>query len=99
MGVQTGKGEARMEEARLAGLGQQAAAAVQLAEAQAQVEALKAEVESQGRSIKNLEATLVHKNAQIKIVQVLQITLRLPRQKIIVSCSSTTGPCLLHNSS
>ncbi len=60
----------RLEEERQARIAQQEAAAQKLTEAQSQIEALQKEVEAQSRSIKSLEATLVHKSAQLKIVQV-----------------------------
>lgn len=59
-----------MEQLKQENAAGEAVAARKLAEVQAQVEALRTEMDVQGRTIKTLEATLVHKNAQLRLIQV-----------------------------
>ncbi|KAK9859335.1 hypothetical protein WJX84_003489, partial [Apatococcus fuscideae] len=66
---QTGLVEVRVEELKQENAAAEARAATNLAEVLAQMEALRLEIEGQGRTIKTLEATLVHKNAQLRLVQ------------------------------
>ena len=62
--------EVRVEELKQEHAAAEAEAAKKLAEVQASMDALRLEIEGQTRTIKSLEATLIHKNAQLRLVQV-----------------------------